>query len=289
MKCIWRSVKGRLAGGLLGCGLMSASLSAGAQGTALQSVQPSDAGDGVSDRAGGLPRYAKRPARFAEVTLIPVQTASADGDDRFGGGGRRGSARTDLDGNYVVTNLPAGAYYATAAATGYVSTMGAIAARASASADVATLVAQLPQVQVSGSGTTTANLSLERGAVIAGRVMWDDGSAAAGVQVSGYAEHHEHEPDECSPWDRLGSGSLGSRAAGMGALHRPTTVGRFRLTGLAPGDYVVRATFAAPAPVRARLLVCRFALAEALVDRVAGGRWRSRSMRRAKCGRQMRR
>ncbi len=195
----------------------------------------------------------QRPARFAEVTILPVQdgTGGEDSGPGFGGGrGRRGSTRTDLDGNYLVTNLPPGAYYATATATGYVSTLGAILARSSGAVDTPSLLAQLPQVQVSGSGTSTANLTLEKGAVIAGRVMWDDGSAAAGVGVNAVlstAQNPLTGRRQPNGYAQLGFGAVG----GNGNFAQTDDRGNFRLTGLAPGDYVVRANFAAPAPAGA--------------------------------------
>lgn len=192
----------------------------------------------------------QRPARFAEVTLIPVEEAAGGGDDddRFGRRGRRGSARTDLDGNYTVTNLSPGAYYATATATGYVSTMAALVARAGSTADTASLIAGLPQVQVSGSGTGTANLSLERGAVIAGKVLWDDGSPAAGVGVAAVLST---TGTGTGRRQFTGLGAFGGPGGPGGGFAQTDDRGSFRLTGLAPGDYVVRASFAAPAPVGA--------------------------------------
>jgi hypothetical protein len=232
---------------LLLCGAAGAT-AAGAQGAQvvppaqMQGNSPQPTGS-VSGRV--MLSDTDRPARFAEVLLIPVQEASANGgDDRFANRGRRGSARTDLEGNYVVTSLPAGQYYATASATGYVSTMGAIAARASGSADVASLVAQLPQVSVTAGGVSTANLTLERGGVIAGKLLWDDGSPATGVQVSAVLSSAQSVLNQ-----RRGPQGLGQFGFVVGGNFAQTDDrGNFRLTGLAPGDYLVRGNFAAPSP-----------------------------------------
>ncbi len=238
--------------------LLIAGLPAGAQqqrGVPQAAVTPAVTG-AVSGRV--TCSDTQRPARFADVTLVPVADAAGEEDDRFGGRGRRGSARTDLDGNYTVAGLPAGQYYAMASATGYVSTMTAIAARAGASADTAALMAQMPQVQVSGSGTSTANLSLERGAVIAGKVLFDDGSPATGVQVNAVVSTALN----AVALGRRGGGGFGGAGGpgglgglgfgpggGSGSVGETDDRGNFRLTGLAPGDYLVRANFAAPGVV----------------------------------------
>src|SRR6185312_3036831 len=120
----------------------------------------------------------QRAARFATVTLIGTESAN-EAPARGGGGGngfgfgRRVTARTDMDGNYSVQAEP-GDYYVTATATGYASPVAEIAARLRSGAGAADLLASLPQVHVAEAGGGTANITLERGGVIQGRMQWDD-------------------------------------------------------------------------------------------------------------------
>ena len=121
----------------------------------------------------------QRPARFAQVNLIP---ADADGDN-VGGRGGRTSARTDLDGNFSIGNVAAGDYYVTGQLSGYVNATQQVQAALNAGGDPGTALAGVPLLHV-GAGGGSAELVLQRGGVIAGTVVWDDGSPAGGVAIS---------------------------------------------------------------------------------------------------------
>ena len=56
----------------------------------------------------------------------------------------------------------------------------------SAGGDALNAVAAVPRVQVTAGGGAV-QVSLQHGAVVAGTVQWDDGTPAAGVQVSAQA------------------------------------------------------------------------------------------------------
>lgn len=189
----------------------------------------------------------QRPARFAQVSLLPA-TRSGGGDD-FGGRGRRLSARTDLEGNFMVANVPAGDYYVTGALTGYVNLSRDIQSALSAGTDPGTAAPGIPVVHV-GAGGSIAALTLQRGGVVAGTVQWDDGSPASGVQVSA----------QLAPATGV-SGDMKSQVAAMGGNRGPNFAvgsgsaqsddrGRYRLMGLAPGVYLVRASLQVPVPIR---------------------------------------
>jgi len=190
----------------------------------------------------------QRAARFATVTLIGTESAN-EAPARGGGGGngfgfgRRVTARTDMDGNYSVQAEP-GDYYVTATATGYASPVAEIAARLRSGAGAADLLASLPQVHVAEAGGGTANITLERGGVIQGRMQWDDGTPAAGVNVSVQAANTA----EGSPTDltRVVSQLGGGFGAGLGGFQMSDDRGTFRITGLPPGSYWVRATMMTP-------------------------------------------
>src|SRR5215469_15644069 len=72
----------------------------------------------------------------------------------------------------------------TASAIGYASPVAESAARLRSGASAADLLATMPQVHVAEAGGGTANITLDRGGVIAGRLQWDDGTPATGVNLS---------------------------------------------------------------------------------------------------------
>jgi hypothetical protein len=172
------------------------------------------------------------------VTLMSAETAqqtSGRGGFNFGG---RGTARTDLNGNFTLQVEP-GDYYATATATGYASPVSEAAARLGASATSADLLAQLPEVHVGEGGAGQVNLTLDRGGVISGKLQWEDGSPAAGVSVIALQ----------STATTTGQTEMGRVLAEFGGRFtggESDDRGVFRITGLAPGSYVVRATMATP-------------------------------------------
>jgi hypothetical protein len=184
----------------------------------------------------------QRPARFADVTLVAVPSGT-DTRGRFGGA--RAGARTDLDGIFTDTDVAVGDYYATATATGYISQNNVVQAGLSpnASPDALAALASLPVVHVSAGTSSTVNLTLERGAVIAGKMTWDDGSPAGGVQVSVVTQTAQTTPQ----LQGITPGALGGFQIGGGGFGSTTDDrGQFRLTGLAAGVYLLRATVTAP-------------------------------------------
>jgi hypothetical protein len=181
----------------------------------------------------------QQPARFAMVTLISAETAQETrGRGGFSFGGRT-AGRTDLNGNFTMQAEP-GDYYATATATGYASPVAEAAARLGASATSADLLAQLPEVHVGEGGAGQVNLTLDRGGVISGKLQWEDGSPAAGVTV--IALQSTATTTGQTQMTRV-LAEFGGRLASSESDDR----GVFRITGLAPGSYVVRATMATPA------------------------------------------
>lgn len=190
----------------------------------------------------------QRAARFATVTLIGTNQVGQDNGVSSGVGngfgfGRRVTARTDLDGNFTAEAEP-GDYYVTAAATGYASPVAEAAARMRSGATAADLLASLPVVHVAEAGGGSANISLERGAVIQGRMQWDDGTPAAGVNVSVQPSTQSTAP--VSDLTRVVSQLGGGFGGGLGGFQVTDDRGVFRITGLAPGSYYVRATMTTP-------------------------------------------
>jgi hypothetical protein len=190
----------------------------------------------------------QRAARFATVTLIGTEQASDNQAGRGGVGfgfGRRVSARTDMDGNFSVQAEP-GDYYVTAAAIGYASPVAETAARLRSGASAADLLASLPQIHVAEAGGGTANITLDRGAVIAGKLQWDDGTPATGVNVS-VQSATSTTTGGATDLTRVVSQLGGGFGGGLGGFQTSDDRGYFRINGLAPGNYWVRATMMTPA------------------------------------------
>lgn len=181
----------------------------------------------------------QKAARFAQVTLIPATTGN--------GGGRRLAARTDLDGNFLVPNAPIGDYYVTGSLPGYVNQSALIQNTLNNGSDTSAL-AGIPLVHVTAGGASTL-LSLSRGGILAGSVTWDDGTPAAGVNVSAQPATTSNSTG-AAQLNQGFRGGPGNAFFGTGAGAQTDDRGRFRLAGLAPGSYYLRANIQAPAPQR---------------------------------------
>lgn len=186
----------------------------------------------------------QRAARFANVVLVP---AAPEGEG--GGRGGRASARTDLDGNFLIPNVPPGEYYVTAALSGYINEAPILqAALANASPSANSIPAGVPKIRVSAGGSS-AQLSLERGGVLAGTVQWDDGSPAAGVGIGTVPVPAAAGAGTAAAGSAFGSGAGFGGGFGNGFSGSQTDDrGHFRLSGIAPGTYWLRASVQAPAP-----------------------------------------
>ena len=175
-----------------------------------------------------------RPVRFAEVLLVSAAPASGQGAGRGGGGFFGGAqARTEVDGSFEMTDVAPGDYYVTAGAPGYISERELLQIAVAAGADPADLLARVPMVHVMADSTSSINLTIQRGGVLAGRVFWEDGSPATGVMV-----------------DALPNPPPAALPASLQAIRSPNVVGvtsasmtddrgSFRIPGLVAGDYLL--------------------------------------------------
>ncbi len=185
----------------------------------------------------------QRPARFAQVLLVPASTGGSDYDR-----GRAAVGHTDLDGRFSIDNVPPGDYYATAEMTGYVDDAVAVRSALSQGGDALNTISSVPRVQVTAGGASV-QLSLQRGGTLAGAVQWDDGSPAAGVQVG--VQNASTTGAQGMASGQLGSGAgfgRGGPFPNFGGGAQTDDRGRFRLSGLPPGSYVLRATVQSPMP-----------------------------------------
>ncbi len=99
------------------------------------------------------------------------------------------SVTTQPDGSFIFTHVSPGAYYVLAAAPGYVSALEALG-YSSEELDKPTkeikerIRTAVPRVAVQASLPAAVDVVLERGAAVAGTIVYDDGAPAAGLAVA---------------------------------------------------------------------------------------------------------
>lgn len=175
-----------------------------------------------------LAQDTQRPVRFAEVQFDLV----TPNEGRNRGGVER--VRTEVDGTFTAPSVPAGDYYVTASAIGYIPERELLLAKINSGADAEQLARSIPQMHVSAGGNSNVTVTLERGATISGRLQWEDGSPVAGLYVSA---NHAGRKISVLPTSLEQLTQFGSNAFAM-----TDDRGAFRISGLAGGDYVVLAT-----------------------------------------------
>jgi hypothetical protein len=161
----------------------------------------------------------------APVAIAGTQAARAGGAGPAGAAGRPGPpVRTDSQGRFAFTGLPAGTYLIQAQQDGYAGNSAA-AARTVELADAATV--------------SDARLQLIKLAIISGTVRDDAGDPVVGIDVVGFRRT-----------------SLQGRPPVLAGDVRSRTDdrGQYRLTGLLPGEYYVCACNREPIPFDGQLL-----------------------------------
>ena len=172
----------------------------------------------------------QKPARFAGVRLTPASTSNG-----FMGGSFAGSGSTSADGSFFINNVRPGEYFVSAQMPGYIDPLRSFSPRGSMrpGRDVPDeLKTMLTRVTVSANQTTTIQVTAFRGAVLAGAILYDDGTPAAGVPVSAERVDNSTQNDGGAP-----------APVSMRDLAFATTSdrGEFRLGGLPDGVYVIMA------------------------------------------------
>jgi hypothetical protein len=149
-----------------------------------------------------------------------------------------------LNGEFKFAGVKPGTYYVHAIYPGYIDTFAQFSDEDFASSDPAirARIAQIPTVTVSGTDSANAELSLERGAAISGRLIYDDGSPAAGWTLSVIKPG---TPDSAT---EAATAAMNNALAISGAaqVSRSDDLGHFRITGLISGSYALRAFLNAP-------------------------------------------
>lgn len=153
------------------------------------------------------------------------------------------SSTVGLDGSYSFAGVKPGTYYIHAIVAGYIDPYGQFSDDDFDSTDpiIRARIAQLPTVTVTGTGSTRVDLRLERGAAVSGRILFEDGSPAPGWTLSVIKPKSQEDPAEAT------AAAMNQALAMTGVAHifKTDDLGRYRISGLAPGDYAVRASLIA--------------------------------------------
>jgi hypothetical protein len=194
------------------------------------------------------------PARLAEVVLVPAAGESANA---------KLTAATDLEGRFSIGRVPEGRYFVVANYAGYLNPLGNTNQIDLDSLDAEArkhFESRLAAVTVSSKLAAPVSLRLERAAEIDGTVQYDDGSPAIGLRLS-VKSKSEQAASAADP----GSSTI---AADSGESSRSTDDrGRFRLVGLASGEYLVSVSV----PAMSSEMTAGHSLADIVASSTGGG------------------
>ncbi|MDR3744577.1 MAG: hypothetical protein P4K80_00415 [Acidobacteriaceae bacterium] len=152
----------------------------------------------------------------------------------------RSAINSDLDGSFTIAGVKPGTYYVHAVYSGYLDPVTQLSDEDFASTDPAmrSRIAKIPTVTINGNDSARADLRLERGASISGRLLYDDGSPATGWTVS--------VAPPSSPVQSALLVDMTSKLAvrsGSVSIIKTDDLGYYRIPALLAGEYVVRAIF----------------------------------------------
>lgn len=178
------------------------------------------------------------PARLASVMLKPVRAVEEAGSNSGSSHGERlllTAVQTTLDGSFVIPKVAPGTYYVVAYKTGYLSPLGTFPTEVlehPSEEDRARIAAAVPLIKVEAGLPASLDIRLERGAAISGTALFDDGSPAADLTVRALIRRKQGQKET---WT-----ALPPTPFRMDSEIRTDDLGRYRLVGLAPRDYIVQ-------------------------------------------------
>ena len=179
-----------------------------------------------------------KPARFAEVQLLPASMFESSGQSGKSDQNFDNAAVTGLDGRFTIEAVPPGDYYAYATLNGYLDPERAIDfSRLRPNADEDEQFADalnqwkehFTEVTVAVQRTNDLSLKIERAAEIDGTVSYDDSSPAIGLRFQLLRKTGQDS------W--TGVGDHGDN--GWALEEKSDSHGRFRITNLPAGEYKV--------------------------------------------------
>jgi hypothetical protein len=155
------------------------------------------------------------------------------------------SATVDASGAYTLNGLKPGTYYLHAILPGYVDPLAAFSNADLASTDPAMrqkIQSSLQTVTVSGQVAIHQDIKLELGAAVSGRVLFDDGSPAAGWRVT-VVPVKKSDPAAAKAGPGFSMAELPDMTEMLFKVsHTTDDRGGYRVAGLPAGEYVVSAT-----------------------------------------------
>jgi hypothetical protein len=174
---------------------------------------------------------------MASVILQPAEQVDAlrpGEDEHISSHGEM--TQTLLDGSFTIPHVEPGVYYVLATQRGYVSPLTSMYAppAGSAAADsgkVKKPVMTAPRIVVQSNLPASVNVIIERGAAVSGTILYDDGSPADGVRVVVLVRTK-------NGWTPLPSSPVASQSYSASSDDQ----GRYRISGLPAGDYLLEAT-----------------------------------------------
>lgn len=186
----------------------------------------------------------KGPARNAAIMLTSLS------------GQNRDFQRVGLDGTYLFEHVVPGEYILIPYLDGYLSVFDKLT-RSPVDTALAGLFARIVaaqgSVKVGTQGTQTFDISLERGAIVSGRVAYSDGSPA--IQVSIELQNI------ADPSPRAGSSQLQlgdiSRSEFVHRDSETDDQGHFRIAGITPGNYRIAAVQLQKLPIQSNEAIVR--------------------------------
>ena len=211
----------------------------------LKSVVPSNAGDDfMKNLQENLQKMAAKqggPAQPAEPLTDDKKKALAAASKGMGKViDMLSASAVGLDGKFSFAGVKPGTYYVHAIYEGYLDPFGEFSDDDFTSTDpaVRARLAQIPTVTVSGTESAHADIRLERGAAVIGRIVYDDGSPASGWTVSVV------DKKELDAASELANATMNPALAMSGAasLFKTDDLGHYRVSGIATGEYLVSAT-----------------------------------------------
>jgi hypothetical protein len=153
------------------------------------------------------------------------------------------SSTVGLDGSYSFAGVKPGTYYVHAIFAGYIDPFSQFTDDDFASTDPAmrARIAQIPTITVNGAASAKLDLRLQRGAAVSGRVLFDDGSPAAGWTMSVIAPGSPDDPADATNAAMSAALAMG----GVAQVFKTDDLGRYRISGLPAGPVAVRASLIA--------------------------------------------
>lgn len=177
------------------------------------------------------------PARMAAVMLEPVRVVDEAGLATSGSPDQitMTAVETGLDGSFAIPRVSPGAYYVIAYKAGYLSPLATFPSDVldhPSAEDRKRIAAAVPKITVEANQPASIDLRLERGAAISGTILFDDGTPAADLVMHALIRHAAGQKDTWSP--------LPSTPLVMAADVHTDDLGRYRIAGLAPREYMIQ-------------------------------------------------